>query len=43
MSVAPLDLLHLDSPGIIGCYLLETVDGPALFDCGPTTCISAPR
>ena len=39
MSVAPIDLLHLDSPGVIGCYLLETDDGPALFDCGPSTCI----
>ena len=39
MSVAPIDLLHLDSPGVIGCYLLETEDGPALFDCGPTTCV----
>ena len=26
-------------PGIVGCYLLETEDGPALFDCGPTTCV----
>jgi glyoxylase-like metal-dependent hydrolase (beta-lactamase superfamily II) len=26
---------------VIGCYLLETDDGAALFDCGPTTCIPA--
>jgi glyoxylase-like metal-dependent hydrolase (beta-lactamase superfamily II) len=26
---------------VIGVYLLETEDGPALFDCGPTTCIPA--
>ena len=25
--------------GLVGSYLLETDDGPALFDCGPTTCI----
>src|SRR6201999_1574115 len=22
-----------------GCYLLQTEDGPALQDCGPTTCV----
>jgi glyoxylase-like metal-dependent hydrolase (beta-lactamase superfamily II) len=32
----PLDLLH-QSERVIGVYLLETEDGPALFDCGPTT------
>jgi glyoxylase-like metal-dependent hydrolase (beta-lactamase superfamily II) len=37
-TVAPIDLHHLEEH-VIGCYLLETVDGPALFDCGPTTCI----
>ena len=34
----PIDLHH-QAPGIVGSYLLETEDGPALFDCGPTTCI----
>ena len=34
----PLDLRHLGRPRVIGCYLLETPDGPALFDCGPSTC-----
>jgi glyoxylase-like metal-dependent hydrolase (beta-lactamase superfamily II) len=38
VTVAPIDLHHLDEK-IIGVYLLETADGPALFDCGPTTCI----
>ena len=38
MTVEPIDLHHA-APGIIGCYLVETDDGPALFDCGPTTCI----
>jgi len=38
LTVAPIDLHHLDER-IIGCYVLETQDGPALFDCGPTTCI----
>jgi glyoxylase-like metal-dependent hydrolase (beta-lactamase superfamily II) len=36
---APLDLRHLGHERVIGAYLLETEDGPALFDCGPTTCI----
>ncbi len=40
MSVAPIDLRH-QAPGIVACYLLETEDGPALFDCGPTTCVPA--
>ena len=31
----PLDLRHLGHERVIGCYLLETPDGPALFDCGP--------
>ena len=35
---APIDLHHLDEK-VVGVYLLDTVDGPALFDCGPTTCI----
>ena len=34
----PIDLHH-QAPGIVACYLVETDDGPALFDCGPTTCI----
>jgi glyoxylase-like metal-dependent hydrolase (beta-lactamase superfamily II) len=34
----PLDLHH-QAPGIVGCYLLETADGPTLFDCGPTSTI----
>jgi len=38
MTVEPIDLHH-QRPGIVGCYLLETEDGPALFDCGPSSCI----
>lgn len=38
MTVEPIDLHH-QAPGIIGSYLLETEDGPALFDCGPTSTI----
>jgi glyoxylase-like metal-dependent hydrolase (beta-lactamase superfamily II) len=39
MSPDPLDLLHGGAERVIGSYLLETEDGPALFDCGPTTCV----
>jgi glyoxylase-like metal-dependent hydrolase (beta-lactamase superfamily II) len=35
----PLDLLHLGRERVIGAYLLDTPDGPALFDCGPATCV----
>jgi glyoxylase-like metal-dependent hydrolase (beta-lactamase superfamily II) len=40
MSPEPIDLRH-QAPGIVACYLLDTEDGPALFDCGPTTSIPA--
>jgi glyoxylase-like metal-dependent hydrolase (beta-lactamase superfamily II) len=38
-ALEPLDLRHLGRERVIGCYLLETEDGPALFDCGPSTCV----
>ena len=41
MTPQPIDLLHLGGERVIGVYLLETDDGPALFDSGPTTCIPA--
>jgi glyoxylase-like metal-dependent hydrolase (beta-lactamase superfamily II) len=31
--------LHHQSERVVGCYLLETDDGLALHDCGPTTCL----
>jgi len=37
----PLDLHHLGDARVIGVYLLETEDGLALQDCGPSTCIPA--
>src|SRR3954449_2026514 len=37
----PLDLRHLGAERVIGSYLVETDDGPALFDCGPATCVDA--
>jgi glyoxylase-like metal-dependent hydrolase (beta-lactamase superfamily II) len=33
-----LDLRFQGAERVIGAYLLETEDGPALFDCGPSTC-----
>lgn len=38
MTTDTIDLHHQAS-GIVACYLLETEDGPALFDCGPTSTI----
>jgi glyoxylase-like metal-dependent hydrolase (beta-lactamase superfamily II) len=39
--VEPIDLRHQATERVIGVYLLDTADGPALFDCGPSTCIGA--
>jgi glyoxylase-like metal-dependent hydrolase (beta-lactamase superfamily II) len=39
--VEPIDLRHQATERVIGVYLLDTVGGPALFDCGPSTSIGA--
>ena len=39
MTVEPIDLRHLGRDRAIASYVVETDDGPALFDCGPTTCL----
>jgi glyoxylase-like metal-dependent hydrolase (beta-lactamase superfamily II) len=31
--------MHQGADRVIASYLLETDDGPALFDCGPSTCL----
>jgi glyoxylase-like metal-dependent hydrolase (beta-lactamase superfamily II) len=36
-----IDLLHQGNERTIASYLVDTDDGPALFDCGPTTCLDA--
>src|SRR5581483_8513917 len=41
MAPEPIDLHHLGRERIIASYLLDTDDGPALFDCGPTTTVDA--
>jgi glyoxylase-like metal-dependent hydrolase (beta-lactamase superfamily II) len=33
----PIDLRHQGAERVIGSYLLETADGPAIVDCGPST------
>jgi glyoxylase-like metal-dependent hydrolase (beta-lactamase superfamily II) len=38
-----IDLRHLGREKVIGAYLLETPDGPALHDCGPATTYSTLR
>src|SRR5262249_55558178 len=35
----PIDLRHQGAARVIGSYVLDTEDGPALFDCGPTTTV----
>ena len=43
MSPEPLDLRHQGTERVIGAYLLETPDGVAIFDCGPTSDLDALR
>jgi glyoxylase-like metal-dependent hydrolase (beta-lactamase superfamily II) len=39
VSSDPLDLHHQGAERVIGSYLVETAAGPALFDCGPASCL----
>jgi glyoxylase-like metal-dependent hydrolase (beta-lactamase superfamily II) len=39
MKLEPIDLHHQEA-GVVGCYLLDTEDGPVLFDCGPATSVA---
>ena len=43
MPIEPVDLLHLGREHVIGVYVVETPEGPALFDCGPATCFERLR
>ena len=36
----PIDLRHLGNERVIGSYLVETDDGLALHDCGPSTTVA---
>ena len=42
-SLRLLDLNFGDRPHAVGVYLVDTTDGPALFDCGPTSTLPALR
>jgi glyoxylase-like metal-dependent hydrolase (beta-lactamase superfamily II) len=37
VTLEPIDLRHGGAEHVIGSYLVETDEGPAIFDCGPTT------
>jgi len=39
----PIDLHHQSAERVIAAYLLDTDDGPALFDCGPASCLERLR
>jgi glyoxylase-like metal-dependent hydrolase (beta-lactamase superfamily II) len=41
VSLEPIDLLHQGNARTIAAYVVDTDDGPALFDCGPTTTAAA--
>lgn len=41
MLTATIDLLHAGNARTIAAYLLESDEGPALFDCGPSTGVDA--
>src|SRR5947199_5962618 len=40
-ELEPIDLHHLGARRVIGSYVLDTDDGPALFDPGPSTTVGA--
>jgi glyoxylase-like metal-dependent hydrolase (beta-lactamase superfamily II) len=39
VRLEPIDLLHQGAERVIGSYLLDIPEGPALFDCGPSSCL----
>jgi glyoxylase-like metal-dependent hydrolase (beta-lactamase superfamily II) len=41
VPLEPIDLHHQGFERVIGVYLLDTDEGPALFDCGPARCVDA--
>lgn len=42
-TAEPIDLLHCGDTRRVGCFLVQTDDGLALFDCGPASCLPALR
>lgn len=43
VGLEPIDLHHQGAERVIGVYLVETAEGPALFDCGPASTVDALR
>jgi glyoxylase-like metal-dependent hydrolase (beta-lactamase superfamily II) len=43
VPIEPVDLLFQGNEHVIGVYVVETPEGPALFDCGPATCFERLR
>ena len=41
MTLAPIDLMHQGLERIVGVYVVDTDDGPALFDCGTSSTVEA--
>lgn len=41
MTLAPIDLFHQGLDRIVGVFVVETDDGLALFDCGPSSTVVA--
>ncbi|RDI74469.1 Metallo-beta-lactamase [Gaiella occulta] len=41
MTIEPIDLLHGGARRVIASYLVESEDGLALVDCGPSSCLQA--
>jgi glyoxylase-like metal-dependent hydrolase (beta-lactamase superfamily II) len=41
LTLEPIDLFHQGVDRIVGVYVFETDDGPALFDCGPSSTLDA--
>jgi len=41
VSLEPIDLLHGGNERTIAAYVVDTDDGPALFDCGPASTVDA--
>jgi glyoxylase-like metal-dependent hydrolase (beta-lactamase superfamily II) len=39
VSPDPLDLRFQGAERVIGAYVIDTDDGPALYDCGPSSCL----
>jgi glyoxylase-like metal-dependent hydrolase (beta-lactamase superfamily II) len=41
VTLEPIDLMHMGLERIIGVYVVDTDDGLALFDCGPSSTIDS--